>query len=349
MSDWLRPFRAAYRVMRVSRSTGNETGVVRGVVTGGSLERNLDASVKDSGSLSLRGTLDVGSDLVRVYLDATVLSTGAQESVALGTFLPSATSRTVGGAVASQAVELSGRLKELADEQFDSTYSLPAGADPVAEAASLCEGVGLSVEADAHDSYRTSQPWTFDDSQGGTKLDCVNQLLDMAGFSSADTDPMGVVTLSRWRSTSDRAPSWAFEEGVNARFLREVTDEYDTSDVANVVKAVFSGEESVTVGLAENVSGRFGIQEMGRRIYKRYDYNQAATQEQANSKAAQLLEEQSAMRRLTFRSVYGDYDVGDAVTMTYPSQGISGVYGMRKMTIDLGAGCMSTLEVRSFG
>ena len=348
MADWTVPFRSSYRVMRVSRSTGLETEVVPGVETGGSLERSLDDSIKDSGSLSLRGTLDVDADLLRVYLDATFPS-GEVERVALGTYLPSVTSRSVGGAAPSQTVSLSGRLRELADDQFDGSYSLPAGSDPVAAAEDVVRGVGLDVRSDPHGSYRTSQLWTFDDSQGGTKLDCVNQLLDLAGFSSADTDAMGVVTLSRYRSISDRSPSWSFVEGRSARFLREVTDEYDASGVANVVKVVYSDQSSVTVGVAENVSGRFGIEEMGRRVCKRYDYSQAETQSEADAKAAQLLEEQSAMRRLTIGSVYCPADVGDSVRVSYPSQGIEGVYGVRKMSLDLGPGCLTTLEVRSFG
>lgn len=348
MADWTVPFRSAYRVMRVSRSTGLETGVVPGVETGGSLERSIDDSVKETGSLSVRGSLDVGADLLRVYLDATFPS-GEVERVALGTYLPSVTSRIVGGATSSQTVSLSGRLRELADEQFDGTYSLPSGGDPVAAAEEVVRGVGLDVVADPHDGYRTSQLWTFDDSQGGTKLDCVNQLLDMAGFSSASTDAMGVVRLSRYRAIADRSPSWELVEGRSARFLREVTDEYDTSDVANVVKAVFSDQETATVGIAENLTGRFGVEEMGRRIYKRYDYNQAATQEEADAKAEQLLEEQSAMRRLTVGSVYCPVDIGDSVMVSYPSQGIRGVYGVRKMSLDLGPGCLTTLEVRSFG
>lgn len=349
MADWTAPFRSAYRIMRVSRASGAELELVRGVVVGGSIDRNLDAAVKESGSVTLAGSLDVGSDLVRVYLDATPLSVGSPTSVALGTFLPSVSSRAVGGATASQTVDLAGRLRELSDEQFDETYSLPAGSDPVAAAVDVCEGVGLQVDADPHDTYTTSQLWTFDDSQGGTKLDCVNQLLDMAGFASARTDAMGVVVMRRWRSISDRATSWEYVEGKNARFLRDVTDEYDVSGVANVVKAVFSDQDSVTVGIAENLTGRFGVAEMGRRIYKRYDYNQGATQEQADAKAAQLLEGQSAMRRVTFEAVYAPVDIDDSVRFSYRSQGIDGTFGVRKMTLDLGAGCLTTLEVRSFG
>ena len=40
MSDWSKPFKVAYRVMRVNRNTGLETGRLDWVISGGSIERN---------------------------------------------------------------------------------------------------------------------------------------------------------------------------------------------------------------------------------------------------------------------------------------------------------------------
>ena len=347
MADWTEHFVSSYYVMRVSRETGYETGVVDGVEAGGSLERNLDAALKDTGSLPMAGDLDVGADLVRVYLRAT-FDDGTVVDEALGTYLPSVSSRTLGGAATSQTVNLSGRLQELADDQFDGTYSLPAGSDPVGAAIEIATGAGLSVRADAHDSYVTSDVWVFDDSSDPSKLACVNQLLDLAGFSSADTDALGVVQMRRYRAPADRAPSWSLVEGPRSRFLREVTEERDATDVANVVKVVFSSDESVTVGIAEDHDGPYGIEALGRRVVKRYDYTQAATQEEADEKAARLLGEQRVVRKLKVSSIHCPLDVGDTTTMSYPSQGISGTFSVRKITTSLGAGCMETLEVRDF-
>ncbi len=347
MVDWTRSFVSSYYLMRVSRETGYELGVVDGVELGGSLERNQDTSVKDTGTLSVVEDLDVGPDLLRVYLRAR-FEDGTIVNEALGTYLPSVTSRKVGGVASPRSVSLSGRLQELADDQFEGTYSLPAGSDPVAAAIEIVSGVGLPVRADSHDSYVTSDVWTFDDGSDPSKLACVNQLLDLAGFSSAETDALGVVTLRRYRSPSERAPSWSLVEGRGSRFLREVTDEVDASSVANVVKAVFSDGESVTVGIAEDHDGAYGISALGRRVTKRYDYSQAATQSEADAKARQLLEEQRAVRKLLLSTIHCPLDVGDTTTLSYPSQGISGTFAVRKITTELGAGCLETMEVRDF-
>ena len=55
MSDWSKPFKVAYRVMRVNRNTGLETGRLDWVISGGSIERNQDTNICESGSLTVEG------------------------------------------------------------------------------------------------------------------------------------------------------------------------------------------------------------------------------------------------------------------------------------------------------
>ena len=188
-------------------SSGAETARLAGFLDGGSIERNAGTQVKEKGSVVHSGPLDLGSDLVRVYLDATGMYTGWSASVPLGTFLPSTTSRDVEGAVSTCKVDLTGRLGELAQDQFERPVSVPSGADPVAKAAEIARGAGLDVIADAS-TYRLSTTWTFglDNEGGDSELDAVNDLLEIAGFSSATTDPMGRVLMRRYAPPGEREP-----------------------------------------------------------------------------------------------------------------------------------------------
>ena len=104
MADWLHEFDASYRFMRVSRATGAEVSELEGFETGGSISRNLDTDVYESASATREGGLDVGADLVRVYLDADF--GGEVERVALGTFVPSVPKRDVSGEVDRVSVNL---------------------------------------------------------------------------------------------------------------------------------------------------------------------------------------------------------------------------------------------------
>ena len=361
-ADWGKPFDTAYQWMRVDRLTGYETEVVRGVRTGGTITRNQDTEVKESGSINVAGDFDVGVDLLRCYLVAT-WPDGSTAREPLGTFLPSVSSRTVGGSTSTCTVDLYGRLQELADDMFETVYSLPKGAKPVEEAMTIVTEAGLSVVADSSD-YALSAPWTFGDddsggeSSGDSKLSAVNELLDIAGFSSAYTDAMGTVHLERYREPSQRPVEWSFIEGRNARFLREVEDERDASEVANIVICTYSTQEAEVRGVAVDTdpASPYSTVSLGRRKAASYSYSDmpegtslADMQRMADAKAAELLAtSQAIVHRVTWQSVYCPVACGAVVEFSYPSQGVQGHYAIRTQDITLGNGCLIKHEGREY-
>ena len=363
MADWTRRFDAAYRFMRVSRATGYETERLAGFERGGTIERNLDTEAKESGSVGHVGTLDLGADLLRVWLDAT-FPDGSTESVALGTFLASATSRAYDGMASTVTVKLAGRLSELAATQFAQPFYLPAGTNLVSYAAQIARSCGLAVDADPSDYVSTEALYYGIQSgeqkastQSQTKLAVVNDLLDRAGFDSARTDPYGTVLMRRSQGVADRAPSWDFVEGRNARFLRSVTDERDTTGVANVVYAVYTGaaeeggEQSTTIGVAtdDDPASPWSTASLGREIVARYDYSEYATQTQADAKAAELLAStRSVLRKVSLSHVYAPTTIGDAVRVDYRSAGITNTVSVRTQRITLGDGCLTETEARAY-
>ena len=363
MADWTSRFDAAYRFMRVSRATGYETERLAGFERGGTIERNLDTETKESGSVGHVGALDLGPDLVRVWLDAT-FPDGSTESVALGTFLASTTSRDYDGMASTSTVTLTGRLGELPATQFAQPFYLLAGTNLVAYAKQIAESCGLSVEADSSDYVSTEALYygiqsgeQEASSQSQTKLSVINDLLDRAGFDSARTDPYGTVLMRRSQGVADRAPSWDFAEGRNARFLRDVTDERDTTGVANVVYAVYTGaateggEQVTTIGVAtdDDPASPWSTASLGREIVARYDYQEYATQTQADAKAAEMLAStRSVQRKVALSHVYAPTTIGDAVRVDYRSAGITNTMAVRTQRITLGDGCLTETEARAY-
>lgn len=363
VADWSKRFRSAYRYMRVSRATGLETERLGGIRDGGTITRNLDTDIKDSGEVEIVGPLDIGPDLVRVWMDVTWLHDGSRDSVALGTFLVSTDDRETDGSSSESTMAMSGRLQELADQQFVQPFQLPAGTNLVSYAAQIARAAGLAVEADASDAVNT-EPLYYGVQQGGsdagsgdsTKLKVVNDLLDRAGFDSARTDPMGTVLMRRSAGIADRAVSWSFVEGADARFLREAGDKLEMSGVANVVYAVFTwqgedGGTSIAIGSAVNddPASRWSTVSLGREITARYDYTEAATQEQADAKAAELLAgKRSVARKVTIQHVYAPVSIADAIGVEYPSGEIGGTYGVRSQRLSLVPGCLVETEGRAY-
>lgn len=273
---WLSPFRASYRYARVSRATGLEVGAIDSF-TGGSISRNQDTDTYESASLDYVGRLDVGNDFVRIYLDAEDPLSGASRTVCLGTFECSTPSRTVSGEVATGTATLYGRLHDLAKDDFDEPYVIPAGSNAVAAAKEIAEDCGLEVIADPSD-YTLSAAWVFGiaatSDNPDSKLGAVNRLLAAAGFRGATTDVYGRVLFRRYLEPAARPIDHAFTEGEDCRVLPDLTDEQDDFDAVNVVHVDFTVQGESVRGTASDDSpeSEWSTVSTGRRIVKRYQY-----------------------------------------------------------------------------
>lgn len=354
MADWHRPFTATYRFMRVSRSTGYETAQLDGI-KGGTLQLNQDTATFESATLGTASYFDLGSDLVRCYLDAE-WDDGTAESVCLGTWLATIPGRSVDGVQETCTAYCDGRLQELQDDSFSAPVTVDAGENIVSTAAAIAQQAGLTVVYTPSDAT-LGTAWTFGlesqgEEDGGSKLDAVNSLLSLAGYGSASTDTMGRVVMAPYVDPDRRTPVWTFEEGLNATFLSKAEEERDSRDVCNVVLAIYESDEQTTIGEAvdDDPMSPYSTVRLGRRKVAKYTYNDSATQAKADAKAAELLKtQQSTIRRVKLSHVRCPARVGDVVQVKWPSAGISGTYVVRTQTVDIGsAGCLTQSELRAF-
>jgi hypothetical protein len=350
MADWSKSFAASYEVATVDRLTGEETGLVAGVLPGGRLSRNDDTETKESGSLSCIDAPSFGASLVRVYLVAD-FGGGDVERVALGTFVPTVSTVPHGDVSQSTSIELDGRLIELSADAFDAPLTVAAGADTVATVVGILQDAGFDVVQRDSSAHTISQDRSYGVSGNETKLSVVNDLLDLAGFCAVRCDALGRAILERYRVPSERSPSWSFIEGADARFLRSTPETLDASDVANVVRCVYESEESTVVGVAtdDDPASPYSTVSKGRRITKTYSYTDGVSQAEADSKAAELLRtQQSVIRKVSISHVYAPVTIGDAVDLDYPSAGVSGRFAIRTQEITLGEGCLISAELKAY-
>lgn len=354
MADWHRPFTATYRFMRVSRSTGYETAQLDGI-KGGTLQLNQDTATFESATLGTARYFDLGSDLIRCYLDA-AWDDGTTESVCLGTWLATIPGRSVDGVQETCTAYCDGRLQELQDDSFSAPAIVDAGENIVDTAAAIARQAGLTVVATPSDKV-LGAAWSFGlqsqgDEDGGSKLDAVNSLLSLAGYSAASTDVLGRVVMAPYVDPDRRTPVWTFEEGINATFLSKADEERDSRDVCNVVLAIYESDEQTTIGEAvdDDPMSPYSTVSLGRRKVVKYSYNSTATQVEADAKAADLLKtQQSTIRRVKLSHVHCPARVGDVVQVKWPSAGIGGTYVVRTQTVDIGsAGCLTQSELRAF-
>lgn len=213
MADWGKPFLTSFRFMRVDRATGNEVERIMNIKNGGCIERNQDKDYT-TGQVDYSGTLDLGADLLRVYLDADFGDTSVGE--ALGTFVVSAPKRTRRGVNSTGTADLSGRLSEVAEDEFDAPFTVPAGTVVVPYVVNLLKAAGFAdVIADDSD-YKLAQDWTLGLDSGDMKLSkrlaACNALLDVAGFRAVNEDSYGRPVLRRYREPQDRPVSMTLRE-----------------------------------------------------------------------------------------------------------------------------------------
>lgn len=368
-SDWYERFATTrYRFMRVSRKTGEETEVIR-CLKGGKITRNDDTTIKESAEASLVDSYSFGPDFVRVYMTVTTAS-GKQLEAVLGTFLPVVPSRNITGAKSDYSLKMYGRLQELVDDKFSRPYQLESGTNAVSAAKKICEDVGLTVIADESD-YCITNPRAYgigatqsNSDTNDTKIGAVNDLLGLADFRAAYTDPMGRVVLERYRQPSDIAPSWDFIEGPTARFETSMSEEFDYTSVANHVVVRYAGNSTSDNDAEVIVSEAWDTDPMselstvsrGRTITTAYVYGElpagstaAERQANADSRAQMLLATaQSTIRRVKLTSAYAPIGINETVNLRYATGGLSGKYQVRTQTLTLTGGCPTEMELRRF-
>lgn len=348
--NWFSRYTTNVRFMRVDRLTGYETEQLYGITAeGSSCKRDYDSDTFESASLKAT-SFDIGTDLVRCYFDP-VWADGSSDHIAIGTWLPSDPKRDVNGPASSYSVSLYGRLKELADDEFEYPFTVGAGDNVVQAAADICRQSGLEVVADAS-TYTLSSPWTFglsrtedESAKGSSKLEAVNNLLKIAGFDYATTDPMGRVVM---REKTGFNPVWEFVEGPRARFLSEMQDSRNWFDVPNIVKVTYSNQDAEYVGIAVNddPNSRFSTVSVGRRIVYSETFNDvpdeatdADIQALVDQKAQDKLEEKTVgVRTVVMSHVYAPVTARDIVSLQFPTGNVSGKFRISSMSFDLGSG-----------
>lgn len=355
---WDRPFEARYRYMRVSRRTRDELSPIHGI-TGGAITRNSDSPIRESARLDVMGSLDLGADLVRIYLDAVPVGGGATVTECLGTFVVERSSRSTDGSMSTTSPNLYGLLKIAASSGPRGTYTVPRGTNVVDRCRDiLTDRCNLDCSAvssgKALAQARSYGPGVQTDEGEGkeTWLDIVNDLLGIAGYSAARTDPRGVAVLEPYVEPADRPVAWEFREGPNSGFLPQVSDGYETVDVHNVVVVVSSTSDKVAVGSAsdDDPAHEWSTASLGYEVVRVESVSDELTASECAARARRLLaEEMDVPRVYTWTHPYVPVGLADRVALEWSVPPVSADPVIRTQDIDLGPACLVGEEAKSHG
>jgi len=330
--------------MRVNPKTMQETTEMVLPVQGLAVSLNDLISIKATGSLPYRGTLDVGNDFVRIWIDATDAN-GDNESVPLGTFMLATTATENVPTGASGVADMYSVLQILAFSAIRDYLTVPAGTNAVTYAASVVTRAGLPVLAQPSSMTLTTDA-NFE--PGVSRLEIINTLLDVAGYDSADVDGFGNVLLRPDVDPTGNNPSLTFDTGSQAIIRPSVPYELDTFEVPNVIIAVMSNDAQSLVSVAVNDApgNRYSTVSRGYEVTEAIEVsdiaNQAALDEYAR---AQLIAKTTSVESVYISHPYMPYNPGDTVRVLIPGLDFTGSVASKRMAVDA-TGVLMVTETR---
>ena len=347
--DWSSSGRIdSFRYVRVDWDTWQETETLTGF-TGGNLDRNDLTSIKASGELEYYLRPNLGKDLVRVYSDSYHPFTGEETTIAHGTYLVSTPTSTYKHQMVQGVADLYSVLQVLAEDAIDDVLEIPAGAVAVSRAAGIVSGAGLPVVASASGST-LNNPKTYD--IGVSKLEIVNDLLDFAGFASANCDGYGNVILAPYEDPATKAPTVFMADDERCIFLPEVVHDYDIFNTANVVNVVVSNAEEgdiTATAINDDPTSDLSTVSRGRRIVRTETISDIADEAAAQAKADALLAgEMSSVESLTIMHAYQPFSMGEVLDFKYRYSGLERVVAAVSQTMQLRPGMQCETRARRF-
>lgn len=197
----------------------------------------------------------------------------------LGVFITSAPVFNYSDTGITAKIELYDKLILPSQESYVNTSYIGGGRFPLGEAANILYWCGISKNDMLIDDVKASQAletalvWEA----GTSKLDMINDLLDVIQYRSLWVDVNGKFRFSNWVVPSKRPLEYHFRDNNSSIYLSDFSIEQDFYDIPNVIIAISktSGQSaaySVQV-INDSADSPFSVQNRGGRKIIRVDRN----------------------------------------------------------------------------
>lgn len=316
-------------------------------VTGGSVTNNVNARLRQSGSLTLtdRGQgVDWASQRVRI--DWHVHTRLGDKHWGLGVFLFAAPKLSQHDGWRQWSVELLGKLTVVDEDKVEGTYSVATGTNVTDLVVSLIQSAGEDRIACTPSDAVTTAMMTWD--PGTPKLTIINDLLASINYWALWTDGVGQYRVEPYVAPAQRPVTWLFEEGESSIHLPEWDLDQDTAGVPNKIVLVGQGseDEPALVGLAlnENPDSPYSFQARGRWITHTDSGVEAADQSTLTALAQRKLIDLSTPNA-TISAQHMPIPLLGNERVAWRSQGEVADAIVQQATLDLAAGALMSSEL----
>jgi hypothetical protein len=232
-------------------------------------------------------------------------------------------------------------LQVLYERRTKTALSIPKDTVAVSRAALMVQECGLPLVASPSAAALVGD---ISYKAGTTYLKIINDLLQYAGFDSAEVDGYGNVLFVPYTDPASLSPVITFQDGLNCVFMEPVSHELNILDVPNVVIAVWSSTDGYLEAVAINDSpdNRYSTISRGREIPHLEEVSEIESQAALDALAARVLREKtSAVESVVIRHVDQRFEMGQAARLIYAKADtdFTGVAVTKDLTLSLGIPC----------
>lgn len=323
--DWTRGAQQTWRYWVVDPDTWRDSHELDGVLSC-DITRDAESDTLESASLTFDGDVPAQELIVRVYLDAT--QDGATERLCVGTLVMQTPRWSGDGRVRTADADMFGVLCELGDDSPPVGYSVVAGSDPLASAATAARHALRAPVVAPSAGTPLTEHYVADADE--TWLDAIRDLTARGGYELA-VDAFGRVRFEPGRRVAALAPVRTFDDSNSSVLDANVEVTTDMYEVPNVVQVVWSGNTRCVVAEAANddESSPLSLAARGRRVMLRVtnpeELSEGCTETAAEAVARKRLADLSHVERtITFAHAITSPlpALGDCVRLTYDRHGI---------------------------
>ena len=321
--NWGKGFSSKYIVTLVDPATWGDSGEVE--ATGGTIDRDITTELLESASVNVKGS--VGEQLIRIYLIAS--QNGETVREALFTGLPTSPTRNITGQSEENSLDCYSVLKIADDILLPLGYYAAAGSQGGQLIGRLLSDLPCKVTVRG-DSPALTNHIVAGESDSKLKMareiaDAIDWVIRVDGRGEVYVEPKSSTVAAGFDSQS--------ADVIEPR----VTDSRDLFSVPNVLRV--SMENSTATARDDDENSDYSTVGRGREIWQSESVATLSDNESLGSYTMRRLRElQKPARTLSYTRRFNPEVVpGSLVNITYPRQGLSGIFRIQSQSITLGA------------
>lgn len=323
MPDWTKSMIRTYEYYIVDPGTWKDSEKLD-TVTASTIDRDADDETLGSASIDMTG--DISECYIRIYL--VTIQNGVRERFPLGTCLVQTPSFKFDGKITERSLDAYTPLLELKENQPDYGYTLMKNTNIMQIAGTLAgEHARAPVVTTSHEKTLFAD---FTAETNDTWLSFLSDLIRNANYEFS-INPLGQILFAPIQSLSSMRHIWEYTDDNSSILYPDVTYEQDLYSIPNVVEVIYSSNNRVYIGRAENTDPDSIVSKVnrGREIIYREtspSFTGIPSKAEVQEYAEKLLDTKSSVEcSITYKHGYCPVTINDCVLLNYRRAGLKNI------------------------